>query len=145
MGYRTAEIGQEGTDPVLLQIHGIRRSQIVGTDDLAVKLTAVEIGKLPLVTDQLSQSLRLPADRIDLNQSLNEMGIDSLMAVEMRNRLVNQLGIDIPIGQLLSDPSVNEFVEIVARNLASNLAPVPELPVKTDRETHGEDTAMSSR
>jgi microcystin synthetase protein McyG len=128
---------------------GLARSDSTGIAARAALLSmepAERVRKIAeLVIDQLSQSLRLPANRIDLNQSLNDMGIDSLMAVEMRNRLVDQLGIDIPIGQLLSDPSVNEFVEIVARNLASNLAPVPELPVKTDLETHGEDTAMSSR
>lgn len=132
-----------------LQTDRVARSDLTATDlrEVLLSMEPPERGRkiAELVTDQLSRSLRLSAHRIDPNQSLNQMGIDSLMAVEIRNRLVNQLGIDIPIGQLLSDPSVNELAEIVARNLASNLTPVPALPVQTDLETHGEDTATSSR
>lgn len=58
------------------------------------------------LTGRLSQVLRIPASELDVNQPLNNLGIDSLMAVEVRNYVQANLGIMIPVSQLLQDPTV---------------------------------------
>ena len=52
---------------------------------------------------QVAQVLGMSASQIDVQQSLTTMGLDSLMAVELRNRLQTHLGIDIPIVKFIED------------------------------------------
>jgi acyl carrier protein len=66
---------------------------------------------------QLSRVLRVPIDDLDVNQPLNNLGIDSLMAVELRNHVQANLGVVIPVAQLLEDPSIAQLARSLNREL----------------------------
>jgi surfactin synthase thioesterase subunit/NAD(P)-dependent dehydrogenase (short-subunit alcohol dehydrogenase family)/acyl carrier protein len=51
------------------------------------------------------------ADPIDLHQPLNELGLDSLMSVNVANRLEVGLGIAVPVSKLIHGPSVADLVD----------------------------------
>jgi acyl transferase domain-containing protein/acyl carrier protein len=59
--------------------------------------------------------LGIAAHRIDYDQPLVTMGIDSLMAVELKNRVEKEIGVAIPLLHLIKGPSLSEL----ARSLAS--------------------------
>jgi NAD(P)-dependent dehydrogenase (short-subunit alcohol dehydrogenase family) len=48
---------------------------------------------------------------------LGRLGIDSLMAVQLRNQLLGELAVDLPSHYLLGDHSVQDVVETVVRQL----------------------------
>ena len=57
------------------------------------------------VLDLIGGVLRLDRARVDLDQPLNTMGIDSIMAVEIKNRLEAQLRVTFSIVELLQGAS----------------------------------------
>jgi acyl carrier protein len=55
-----------------------------------------------------------PTQIDDLDRPLNELGLDSLMAVELRNRLGSALGSTLPATLLFEYPSVRGLAEYLA-------------------------------
>ncbi len=71
-----------------------------------------------VVAEEAARILRLPASGLDPLRPLSQMGMDSLMAVELRLALESRLRVDLPLVSLTEGTSV---VSIAAR-LGSSLA-----------------------
>ena len=75
--------------------------------------------------EQAARVLRLAATALDVEQPLNNVGIDSLMAIELKNRIEADLGVTVPMVKFLEGPSVRDLAGYVAshcRTLATNRA-----------------------
>jgi hypothetical protein len=48
-----------------------------------------------LVADQIAETLRWPTDKLDLHQSLTQMGLESLLAVELQTAIGAKFGIEV--------------------------------------------------
>jgi amino acid adenylation domain-containing protein/thioester reductase-like protein len=59
----------------------------------------------------VSKVLRLPIASVPPNKPLISLGLDSLIAIELKNLLVNKLGINIDISSLLKSKSISELAE----------------------------------
>ena len=69
------------------------------------------------LTTQLGRILRLPAAKLALNSSLNSLGMDSLMALELRNQLSADLQLTVPIPILLEGASVRDLASYLLAQL----------------------------
>lgn len=67
--------------------------------------------------EQIAKVLRMPSSKIDNTRPLNEIGLDSLMSVELLHRIENQLGVTIPTGQLMGGPSVAKLAGVLVGSL----------------------------
>jgi acyl carrier protein len=56
---------------------------------------------------------------LDSHQPLNELGLDSLMAVEMKNRIESDLGLVVPMVKLLQGPSLAQLGAYVLEHVAA--------------------------
>ncbi|HWD60158.1 MAG TPA: SDR family NAD(P)-dependent oxidoreductase [Stellaceae bacterium] len=79
----------------------------------------------PLVVAEAARVLRLPADAIDPRRALADLGMDSLMALELRLAIEARLRLDLPLVSLIDGASA----ATVAAQLAARLArPAPAEP-----------------
>jgi NADPH:quinone reductase-like Zn-dependent oxidoreductase/NADP-dependent 3-hydroxy acid dehydrogenase YdfG/acyl carrier protein len=76
-----------------------------------------------VVAEEAAGILRLPAAGIDEFRPLSEMGMDSLMAVELRLALENRLRVDLPLMSLAEGTSVSSIVKRLAGALSARPQP----------------------
>ena len=62
-----------------------------------------------MLAEQVAQTLRIPAERIDLKRPLTDMGIDSLMTVELQIAINMTFGIELSALELTRGFSITEL------------------------------------
>jgi acyl transferase domain-containing protein/surfactin synthase thioesterase subunit/acyl carrier protein len=84
--------------------------------------------RLPLLEhflrEQLSQVLRVEPERVDRRTPLRELGLDSLMGLELRNRLEASLGLTLSATLIWTHP----HLAALAESLAGKLEALPGKP-----------------
>lgn len=90
------------------------------------------------LSSKLELVLQVTAEKIDKDTSLMELGIDSLVAVEIRSWLLKELGVDMPVFKLLSGTTLTDIcrdaltkvvgLSTVAANGGSNTSEVSNQP-----------------
>ncbi|MBT2414817.1 type I polyketide synthase [Streptomyces sp. ISL-12] len=81
---------------------------------------------LPRVVEHIAAVLRLPADRFDADTSLVTLGLDSLMAIALRNRLQRELSLDIPTTVMWTHPTASALTHYLLARLHPERATGPE-------------------
>ncbi|MHB2155572.1 amino acid adenylation domain-containing protein [Calditrichota bacterium GD2] len=71
------------------------------------------------LTYVLAGVIKIPASQINHELSLSQFGIDSLMAIELKNTVESQLGISVPIATLLKGPSINDLTNLTLDQIES--------------------------
>jgi acyl carrier protein len=108
-----------------------------GTPELAALLAAAPAGPArrelleTALGDQLRAVLRLGQAPVDPGAPLSTFGIDSLGALELRNRLESALGIPLPATLAWAHPTLSALAENLAERLGLALAP-PAGPAAPD-------------
>ena len=80
------------------------------------------LAELKSFTREAARILRLPADGVQPLRPLSQMGMDSLMAVELRLALEARLRIDLPLVSLAEGTSIASIAARLAAALASGAA-----------------------
>jgi amino acid adenylation domain-containing protein len=71
-----------------------------------------------VVRSELARVLRLAPDKLGTDQPLSMLGLDSIMAVDVRNRLRTITGIDIPLVALLDTGGVGSIAQQLAQEIS---------------------------
>lgn len=83
-------------------------------------------GKLPdevrqlvrsLVTQEVAQTLAINPERIDAGRSLHDLGLDSLMGVELALGLEKRFGVQVPAMMLNEGPTVDRVTDRIVERL----------------------------
>ncbi|HWQ35153.1 MAG TPA: amino acid adenylation domain-containing protein [Blastocatellia bacterium] len=105
---RRAEVAQPLTRETLLERGAEERQQLLSAH----------------IQTQLARVLGLSASRLDPHQPLNTLGLDSIMAIELKNGLEARLGVHLPIAALLQGPTVNELAAQISVQLQETTSAV---------------------
>ena len=106
-----------------------------------------EAERYPLVAERftavVAHVLRASAAQIDAQTTLNALGLDSLLAIELRNRVVAELGPSLPVVTLLSGATVDKLTGLVHASLteAADLAADTAAPT-AEAEVHSDETCF---
>jgi acyl transferase domain-containing protein/acyl carrier protein len=76
----------------------------------------------------VSQVLRVDRARLGLTTPLKTLGMDSLMGLELRNRLESALGLTLPATVVWTYPTIRDLAAQLAKKLELDGAPLPALP-----------------
>jgi acyl transferase domain-containing protein len=75
----------------------------------------------------VAKTLRLKVSEMDVQTPLNDMGIDSLMALQLTNQLKKDLRVDVPMVKFIEDVSTADLATLVDRRLCELVADEPIL------------------
>jgi acyl carrier protein len=92
--------------------------------------------------EQIASVLRLPTERIGIRAPLHGLGMDSLMALEFRNRLEDKLGVRLPATLVWQYPTVAALAEHLAGML--DLPAAPASAAVESQEPAAAEPAMPS-
>ena len=75
------------------------------------------------LTEQIARVLRTSVANIEREKLLTEIGLDSLMAVELLNRIESRLGVIVVSADLMTGPTVARLAAILAERFGGTAAP----------------------
>ncbi|MES2596745.1 MAG: SDR family NAD(P)-dependent oxidoreductase [Verrucomicrobiota bacterium] len=131
--------GQES--PFLERIYaaGVESTESSGTkSDWRVKIEAAPaadrvkvIGQA--VCDVVGSVLRVKPEGLRLDQPLTDLGLDSLMAVEIENSIESSIGVALPPASLMRARTIGQIANLIAEHMGSAPAAAAPavVPVKT--------------
>lgn len=127
--------GNRALPPILTSV--TEDIEVAGSADSAEDLAFREsIGKADVperkkrlnayFADQLAAIMGLDPEEIDVTQPLNTLGLDSLMAIELKNKIENRLKLTLPMALFMKEPSISTLATHVAETfgIESSKAPV---------------------
>ncbi|MDF5712971.1 MAG: SDR family NAD(P)-dependent oxidoreductase [Rhizonema sp. NSF051] len=112
----------------LLEIQGVRPLSVEGTKqskgnslrDTLVSAPPAERQQLleSRITEQVAKVLGFAITQLDIAESLTRLGFDSLMAIELRNWLNKETGMNLPNMKIMQGPSICQLAELILEELA---------------------------
>ncbi len=99
--------------------------------------------------DQLATIMGLTSDSIDATAPLNTLGLDSLMAIELKNKIESRLAITLPMARFMEGPSVTTLAQAAADLIgvapADRARPSEETAVRDVETNASADDASAGR
>ena len=119
----SAAVARSKTYAALTQENG----DTEGGGSIVGRLLAVNPDARPRIVEdflvsQVAGVFGADESKLDRDTPLTTLGLDSLMAIELANRIERELGMGIPMGSLLNGPSIVVLAQTVMRLLAPQLA-----------------------
>ncbi|MGF1481580.1 MAG: SDR family NAD(P)-dependent oxidoreductase [Cyanophyceae cyanobacterium] len=78
--------------------------------------------------EHVAQALGLNPANLDVEQSLSQVGLDSLMAVELRNQIKTDLEVELPISKLMEGLSATKLATYLTEQLNETLGAASPAP-----------------
>ncbi len=91
--------------------------------------------------EQASQVLGMSRAKLDIHSSLNSLGLDSIMAVELKNKIEKTLGVMVPMVYFLQGSSIAEMV-VKIQGLLTADSEISVIPIAPKQEYYPVSSAQ---
>ena len=117
--------------------------------DLAARIAGKSEGEAralvaALVAAEVGRIFRLPAEEIDIGRPLDELGLDSMMSLDLRMSIEQRFGIELPVVAISAGMSVNDLAARLIACLRSAGEPAEDAKLHLLRRHGMEDTALAA-
>ena len=92
---------------------------------------------LATLRSRLAQVLRTEPDRVEIDRPLNTLGLDSLMAIELKNGVESDLGLILPLASLLQGPTLHDLADRLLEDANRLETPPDEIIPQSSRALAG--------
>jgi myxalamid-type polyketide synthase MxaB len=121
-----AEVEAAGGDVGTSRVDHVFRQQLLAADD-ATRQTLVQ----DYIRQELARIMGIEPASLETNQPLSTFGLDSLLALELKNNLEGRLDFTLPMAKLMEGPSIASLATETSRILAggeagTNIAASPD-------------------
>jgi 8-amino-7-oxononanoate synthase len=86
------------------EVGGVKLDDL-GTEDASELIRVIE----SYIANKVSDLLKIPFSRVDVHGPLNVLGIDSLMAVELKTAIEEDLGLEFPVEALFLGAGISDL------------------------------------
>ncbi|KAF4548756.1 Polyketide synthase-nonribosomal peptide synthetase-like protein [Elsinoe fawcettii] len=102
-----------------------KASSIAITEQLQIAATPIEVFECISVafSHKIRTALQIEAERTILDSSADELGIDSLVAVDVRSWFFKELNVDMAVLKILSGASMKDLLLFAQEKIPPNLTP----------------------
>jgi acyl carrier protein len=122
---RWCEVAGSSTQPLLSGMSGSAALSAAASSATRRNLAdAAEVKEL--VTAQLAAVLRMSPERIDADKPFHSLGLDSLMGLELRNRIERLLDFKLPATSVWNFPTVNQLCAHLTAQIVGTSRPADE-------------------
>ena len=112
-------LAKELTKDIDLNRHQEQKA-ITRKDVLAAKVNEREAMLLENLRLQLAHVLGMSAKQVDVNQSIINFGLDSIMAVELQRKLEKAFEFKLPVARLIVGPTLRELTQLVLEGISTD-------------------------
>lgn len=85
---------------------------------------------------QVARILGMDPARLRLDQPLDSLGLDSLMAIEFKNALESRLKVQLPVSSLLQGPTISGLASQILERLDGPVVTIAAIPVRAKEGVH---------
>ncbi len=109
---------------------------IDGLDDIVARDNIAK-----LLAGEVAEIFRMPVEEIQLNRSLSDIGMDSLMGMELRSAAQQKLDIEIPMGAISDGTTIEDIAASIVQRVRKGASSEPTGMEATLIQQHmGKDT-----
>ncbi len=89
---------------------------------------------IELLTEELSQILKMPKDRIPSDKGINFLGVDSILSVQLIRAINNKLAVELSPMEFTSGPNLIQVAKIIMERIADSSTEETELEKLTQNK-----------
>lgn len=113
---------------------------------MIANLNAEEIQALvvDLLQDEIVQILRLPREKLDIERSIFDLGMDSLMGMELVLAIEERFGVKLPVMALTEGANILRIAERITEKLSTEDSGDSEIGTDNAKDKHEENISVAA-